>query len=157
MIATLRVAMPRWAWVPPVLRSARYWRLVGRFALWGPLIGGAPYLVFVITLPFVYLFGLGPALLAGLLFAAWLHAPGRHPHAPWRVAVGAICGAIACSAVALAFDPRHPLLPWGWLALHGVPAAILLAWWRRAPSSDARAAPRGDLYRPYTPGLPLKA
>ena len=153
MIATLRVAMPGWEWVPPVLRSARYWRVVGRFAVWGPLIGGAPYAVFMVTLPFIYLFGLAPALIAGLLFAAWLHAPGRHPHAAWRAVVGAICGALACAVTAFAFDLRHPLLPWAWLALHGVPAAALLAWRQRAPSSDIRAGGARDLYRPYARGV----
>ena len=128
MTTALTWAGPGWEWLPSVLRSARYWRMVGRFAIWGPLVGGIPYAWLVITLPFVYLFGLGPAVLAGMLFAAWLHAPGRRfPSAPWRAALGMLCGALACAVVAFAFDPRHPLGPWLFLSAHGVPAAVLLA------------------------------
>lgn len=121
-------AAPGWGWVPLALRSARYWRTVGRFALWGPLIGGAPYAVLIITVPFIYLFGLAPATLAGMLFAAWLLAPGRrYPSAAWRAALGMICGALACAAIALAFDPRHPFGAWMFLAVHGMPAAAIVA------------------------------
>ena len=128
MNIALRVATPGWDWLPPVLRSARYWRVVRRFALWGPLIGGAPYAALVITLPFIYLIGVLPATLAGMLFAAWLLAPGRrYPSGAWRAAVGMLCGALGCAVVALAFDMRQPLMPWAVLALHGVPAALLLA------------------------------
>jgi len=90
------------------LRSSQYWRTVGRFALLGPLIGGAPYAVFLVTIPFVYLLGVGPAVLAGMLFAAWLLAPGRYPSAPWRAGVGMLCGALACAAIALIFKVRDP-------------------------------------------------
>lgn len=127
-MTALRWALPDWAWLPPVLRSSRYWRTVGRFALLGPLIGGAPYAVLLVTIPFVYLFGLGPAVLAGMLFAAWLLAPGRrYPSAGWRAAIGMLCGALACAVIALAFQARDPLVPWAFLAAHGVPAGLILA------------------------------
>jgi hypothetical protein len=126
--ATLTLATPGWTWVPRVLRSRRYWRVVARFALLGPLIGGAPYAVLVFTLPFMYLIGLVPAALAGMLFGAWLLAPGkRHPHAAWRAAVGLVCGALACAAIALIVAAKEPLLPWLFLSLHGAPAALVLA------------------------------
>ena len=132
MITTLRVAMPGWDWLPPVLRSARYWRVVGRFALWGPLIGGAPYAMLVITVPIVYLVGVVPAALAGMLFGAWLLAPGRrYPSATWRAAVGALCAMLACAVVALAVDPRGMLMTWAFFAVHGVPAALALALTQR--------------------------
>lgn len=124
----LRHAVPGWDWIPPVLRGARYWRLVGRFALWGPLIGGAPYAVLVFTLPFIYLIGVVPALLAGMLFGAWLLAPARRqPSAAWRAAVGALCGAAGCAVVARVVDPHTVMTTWIFLALHGVPAALVLA------------------------------
>jgi CDP-diglyceride synthetase len=133
----LQVATPGWDWLPPVLRRARYWRVVRRFALWGPLIGGAPYAALVFTLPFIYLIGLVPALLAGMLFGAWLLAPGRrYPNKTWRAALGALCGALACAVVALAVDPRGLLMTWAYLALHGVPAALLLALTQK-PTVDA--------------------
>ncbi|HEU5296693.1 MAG TPA: hypothetical protein VFU71_18065 [Burkholderiaceae bacterium] len=135
-------AAPGWHWLPPVVRSTRYWRLVGRFAIWGPLIGGAPCAWMVITLPFIYLFGLGPAVLAGMTFAAWLLAPGRrYPDARWRAALGMLCGALGCAVVALALQPRHPLGAWVFLAAHGVPAALILALTlRRAPAARRTAA-----------------
>jgi hypothetical protein len=125
---TLRMAMPGWDWLPPALRSARYWRVVGRFALWGPLIGGAPYAVFVVTVPIVYLVGLVPAAVTGMLFGAWLLAPGRrYPSAAWRAALGMLCAALACAAIAWAIDRREPQVLGLVLALHDVPAALLLA------------------------------
>ena len=140
MITTLRlakVAVPGWDWIPPLLRSTRYWRVVGRFALWGPLIGGAPYAVFVITVPFIYLIGVVPATLAGLLFAAWLLAPGqRYPTAAWRAAVGVLCGALACAGVALGFDARGLPMTWAYLAAHGVPAALVLALTQKPPAAE---------------------
>jgi len=120
-------ALPGWQWVPPVVRAAPYWRTVARFAIWGPLIGGAPYAVFLITIPFVYAFGVVPALIAGLLFSAWLHVPARrYPGAGWRAAVGALAGAVGCAAVAPALDAQHALVPWALLAIHGVPAGALV-------------------------------
>lgn len=136
-MTALTWAVPGWTWLPPALRSSQYWRTVGRFALWGPLIGGAPYAVFLVTIPFIYLLGLGPAVLAGMLFAAWLLAPGRHPSAPWRAAVGMLCGALGCAAIALMFQVRDPLIPWAFLAAHGVPAGVILALAQRRPPATA--------------------
>ena len=128
MTTALTWTAPGWVWLPLVLRSSRYWRTVGRFALWGPLIGGAPYAVFVITVPFIYVFGIGPAVTAGMLFAAWLWSPGQcYPSAAWRAALGMLCGLLACGAIALVVQPSNPLVPWIVLAVHGVPAALILA------------------------------
>jgi hypothetical protein len=127
-MTALKWVVPGSRWVPPVLRSAHYWRTVGRFALWGPLIGGSPYAVFIITIPFIYLLGLAPAVLAGMLFAAWVLAPGRrYPSAGWRAIVGMFSGAVACASIALVVASRNPLMPWAFLAVHGIPAALLLA------------------------------
>ena len=129
---TLSRALPGWRWMPPLVRAAPYWRTVGRFALWGPLVGGAPYAVFVITIPFAYAIGLVPALVAGMLFSAWLHAPApRYPSAGWRAALGALCGALGCAAVAFALDARDARTAWAVLALHGVPAGALLGAMQR--------------------------
>ena len=84
-----RLRGPGVGWLPPVLRQPAYWRTVGRFALWGPLIGGAPYAWALVTLPFVYAIGVVPALLAGLLFAAWYHgSQGATPGLCWRLMAG---------------------------------------------------------------------
>ena len=124
---------PGWVWVPPLLCTRRYWRVVGRFALWGPLIGGAPYAWLVITVPFAFAIGFVPATLTGLLFGAWLLAPGRYPSAGWRAALGMLCALAACAAVALAVAPRAPLGAGVLLALHGVPAGLILALTQRTP------------------------
>ena len=136
---------PGWAWVPPALRQRAYWAMVGRFALFGPLIGGLPYVWLVIPIPFAYLFGLVPAMVAGMLFAAWWLAPSvRQPTAVWRATVGAVCGAAGCAVVAMAVSPSQPALPVVLLALHGVPAAMVLALAtgraRRRHARDRRAA-----------------
>jgi hypothetical protein len=115
---------------PPYDRAA-YWRTVGRFALYGPLVGGAPYAWVLFTLPFIYLIGFVPALLAGLLYAAWQHAPGlRAPNLAWRAVMGFVCGAAGSAAASFAGMAllQMPLLfTLGLLAVHGVPAALLLA------------------------------
>jgi hypothetical protein len=118
---------PGWGWAPTVLRQRAYWAVVGRFALFGPLIGGLPYVWMVITIPFAYMFGLVPATLAGLLYATWWLAPSvRKPTALWRATVGAVCGAVGCAAVALAVSPANPAFAVLLLGAHGVPAAIVL-------------------------------
>jgi hypothetical protein len=119
---------PGWHWVPRVLRQRAYWAVVGRFALFGPLIGGLPYVWMLITIPGAYVFGLAPATVAGLLYAAWLLAASvRRPTALWRATVGAVCGAAGCAAVALAVSPAQPAFTVLLLGAHGVPAAIALA------------------------------
>lgn len=125
------------------------WRTAGRFMAWGPLIGGAPYVWLLFPLPFAYAIGAGPAAVAGLLFGAWYHAPGRRvPGWPWRAAFGALAGA----AVALLTYAGS----WLWLArsdpfwalvvaVHGVPAAMILALTqrpgRRTPLTSPAATP----------------
>jgi hypothetical protein len=125
---------PGWGWLPVVLRSRAYWREVGRFALWGPLIGGLPYALFIVTIPFVYAIGLVPAVLAGLLFAAWAARPNLAlPPWPWRMAVGAMSGLAAALVVQLfmlahaTHANRAGFAAFGIVALHGVPAAVVLA------------------------------
>lgn len=118
---------PRSVWPLP-FATRRYWRTVARFALLGPLIGGAPYAVFVVTIPFVYAFGLGPAVVTGALYAAWSDWPGpRRAPVSWRVAMGVLCAAVGCAAIAMAVQPRSALEAWAFLAAHGVPAAAILA------------------------------
>lgn len=128
---TLALRFPGWAWLPQVLRSSGYWREVGRFAVWGPLIGGAPYAMFVVTLPFIYIIGLAPAIIAGLLFAAWITPQRQRVSAwPWRLAVGAGSAVLAAGLCMLAFDDnrgREGPIMFAVFALHGVPAAIALA------------------------------
>lgn len=127
---TLAVRGPGWAWLPAVLRSRAYWGEVRRFALWGPLIGGAPYAVFIFSIPFVYMIGLLPALATGLLFAAWVTQPStRTLPWPWRVAMAIACALLVAALAAAAMnsgDTPH----WFWgsvIAVHGVPAATVLA------------------------------
>lgn len=127
--------------LPRAWSAGTTWRTAGRFMAWGPLIGGAPYAWLLFPVPFAYAIGLGPAGVAGLLFGAWYHAPGRRvPSGPWRAAFGALAGA----AVALLTyagsllwqdrpDPFWALV----VAAHGVPAATILAWTQR-PGRRAR-------------------
>jgi hypothetical protein len=129
-MSALAVRGPGWAWLPAVLRSRAYWREVRRFVVWGPLIGGAPYAVFIVPIPFVYLIGLMPALCAGLLFAAWAAQPAaRAPAWPWRLAIGAACGlaVAALSEVMVNAGTTQHGFRFGLIAVHGVPAAAVLA------------------------------
>ena len=66
-IEGVHVRAPGWGWLPATLRRPAFWRIVAAFAIVGPLIGGAPYAIFIVTVPFIYLFGFVPALLAGLI------------------------------------------------------------------------------------------
>lgn len=139
MNAALALRGPGLGWLPRPLRSREYWAMVGRFAWLGPLIGGLPYVWLVVTLPFVFAIGLVPALIAGMLYAAWWLMPGvRRPTPVWRAVVGAICGAAGCAAVAAGFSPGSPGVPFMVLGVHGVPAAIALALATRASVSNAR-------------------
>jgi hypothetical protein len=125
------VRAPGLGWVPAVWRRAATWRTVGRFVVLGPLIGGAPYAIFLVTIPFAYLIGTGPALIAGVLFASWYHGrAGGTPSWPWRITVGALAGGAAAALAAVPFvvlaeqpDGFMPAL----IAVHGVPAAMILA------------------------------
>lgn len=123
-----RLKGPGLGWLPRPLRTRSYWALVARFALFGPFIGGLPYVWMVISLPFMFVIGVVPAFVTGLLYAAWWVSPGaRRPTPLWRAAVGAICGVLACAAVAAGFSPASPGTPFVVLAMHGVPAAVVLA------------------------------
>lgn len=128
MTTALALHGPGLGWLPRPLRSRDYWALAARFALIGPFVGGLPYVWMVISLPFMFVIGLGPALIAGMLYAAWWVTPGtRRPTPIWRAAVGAICGAVGCAVVAAGFSPSSPGMPFLILAAHGVPAALILA------------------------------
>jgi hypothetical protein len=129
-VTTLAVRGPGWAWLPAVLRSRAYWGEVRRFVIWGPLVGGAPYAMFIFPIPFMYMIGLIPALGAGLLFAAWVTQPAARVLAwPWRVAMGTACALLVAALAEVVIDSggtQH----WFWfgvIAVHGVPAAALLA------------------------------
>ena len=126
--ALMVLRAPGLSWLPQSVRSQDYWALVTRFALIGPFVGGLPYVWLVISLPFMFVIGLVPALIAGMLYAAWWVAPGtRRPTPLWRAAVGAICGAAGCATLAAAYSPSSPGLPFLVLSAHGVPAAVILA------------------------------
>ena len=149
MIALLVPRGPGTAWLPKPLRTESYWRMVGRFALLGPLIGGIPYVWLVITIPFIYLAGVVPATLAGLLYAAWWsHAAVRQPTGLRRVTVASISAAAACAFVAVLCAPRSAGLPFLFLAVHGVPAAAIMAQVTHAkgksttPKIESDAIPR---------------
>ncbi len=136
MRRALRVRGPGLGWLPAVWRRRATWRTVGRFALYGPFIGGAPYVIFMVTIPFIYIAGLLPALLAGLLFATWYHGSnGRTPTWPWRAAVGLLCGAapaVVAVFLATATQDSPDGFMAGFIAVHGVPAAVVLALTERA-------------------------
>ena len=143
-IATL--AMPRMhgpglAWLPAVWRQRATWRTVWRFLWLGPLIGGAPYVVFIVPIPFAYFIGAAPALIAGVLFATWYHGhAGRPPSWPWRALLGALSGAAAAAASALYFELAAAGPQWfmvGVIAVHGIPAAVILALLKTPPAADA--------------------
>ncbi len=125
-----RVRGPGLGWLPAVLRRRATWRTVWRFVWAGPLIGCLPYAWMLISLPFAYAIGVVPAVVAGLLFAAWYHGSrGRMPTWPWRAAVGAIAGlgGTAFVAVGLLLASREPAWFYvGVVAAHGVPAALVL-------------------------------
>lgn len=126
-----RVRGPGLGWLPAVLRQRATWRTVWRFVWAGPLIGGLPYLWMVVSLPFAYAIGALPAAVAGLLFAAWYHGmPGRVPTWPWRATVGALAGLGGTLGVALGMlwlQPEFEGFFVAVVALHGVPAALVLA------------------------------
>jgi uncharacterized BrkB/YihY/UPF0761 family membrane protein len=116
-----------------------YWRTVGRFAIWGPLLGGLPYNVFLVPIPFSYAFGLLPAVLCGLGFAWWWLAPQRRvPGWRWRALFGAVFGLLGCAVAALMFGLRPGFAAsasdlGATVALHGVPAGALVGAWQRPP------------------------
>lgn len=126
-----RIQGPGLAWLPAVLRQRDTWRTVWRFVWLGPLIGVLPWAWLVISIPLAYPLGAPPALVAGLLFAAWYHVPqGRTPTWPWRATMGLLAGVGGSTAVALVQLLFSGSVNWGYVgfvALHGVPAALVLA------------------------------
>lgn len=138
MTSTQRMwhVQPRWLVLAP-WRDLDHWRIVGCFVVFGPLLGGAPYNLLLFPLPFSYLLGIAPAAVAGLLYAGWWRAPGRRqPGLPWRLAMGALCGLAGCAVTAWGvtgelFSDQGLPFRLDFLALHGVPAATLLAASRR--------------------------
>lgn len=138
---------PGLGWLPAVWRRAATWKTVLRFVLLGPLIGGAPYVIFIFPIPFAYALGTLPALVAGLLFASWYHGTGRAPGAAWRALMGALAGGGAAAASALPFVLAATRPAWfmvGVVAVHGVPAALLLALLQKpAPSRLPRPGDGG--------------
>ena len=133
MSITFALRGPGLDWLPRPLRTREYWALVGRFVLFGPLIGGLPYAWLIITLPLVFGIGLGPALIAGMLYAAWWVTPSpRRPTPLWRATLAAICAIAGCAAVAWMWDTGSPGVPFVILAVHGVPAAVVLGLATRA-------------------------
>jgi hypothetical protein len=136
---------PGLGWLPAVWRRAATWKTVLRFVLLGPLIGGAPYVVFIFPIPFAYAIGALPALVAGMLFASWYHGAGRAPGAAWRALIGALAGGAAAAASALPFVLLAERPAWfmvGVVAAHGVPAALLLALLQKKPR-PAQPRPAG--------------
>lgn len=128
------LSAPGLGWLPAVWRHATTWKTVLRFVLLGPLIGGAPYAVFVFPIPFAYAIGALPALVAGMLFASWYHGAGRTPGAAWRALIGALAGVAAAAASAVPFVVAAGQPAWfmvGVVAVHGVPAAVVLALMQR--------------------------
>jgi hypothetical protein len=71
------LVLPGLGWLPRPVREPAYAQLVIRWVWLGPLLGGLPYNLFVLPIPFSLLIGGGPALIAGLLFGAWWLAPQR--------------------------------------------------------------------------------
>jgi hypothetical protein len=125
---------PGLAWLPAVWRRQATWKTVLWFGFWGPLVGGLPYVWLLFPIPFAYFIGGLPALFTGLLFACWAHA-GPLPKAKWRALVGALCALAAAAVSVVPFVVAAERPEWfmpAVIALHGVPAAVVLAlWWGR--------------------------
>jgi len=168
MIAALtlpRVHGPGLGWLPEVLRQRATWLTVWRFLWAGPLIGTLPYAWMLISLPVGYAIGAVPAAAAGLLFAVWYHGQhGRVPTWPWRATMGALAGGGATAVVAagmLMFGSEISGFYLGVVALHGVPAALVLGLLHnRGPSRPASAAtlpPPASPHAPIAPSTPAPA
>lgn len=143
-----RFRMPGIGWLPAVWRRGATWKTVLRFVVLGPLIGGAPYVVFILPIPFAYVIGAVPALVAGWLFATWyhaaVHAGGSAPSPLRRSAIGALSAAAAAAVVgaASAFGTNaSPAFSVALIAVHGVPAAVVLALLQRPAKPPGGGAP----------------
>lgn len=162
--ATLRLPPPRLrgpglGWLPAAWRRRETWRVVGRFVLLGPLIGGLPYAWLVFTLPFIYAVGVLPAFVAGVLHATWLGSAGagrRRPGVAPRAAMGALAGLGAAALTPLLLAPAfgEPSATFALvIAAHGVPAAMLLATAMTPVQPAAAPAPApARLLPPVEPG-----
>jgi hypothetical protein len=120
-------------------------KVVARALIFGPLVGGAPYNLFVLPIPLSYVIGSIPALFGGLLFAWWLDPVAKlaQPGAAMGALVGALCGTAGCWLTFALFGllwwpglgvpeligmaPVAIAQEWVWLiAAHGTVAGLLL-------------------------------
>jgi hypothetical protein len=174
LFAAVRARRPRLDRLLAVLRQRATLRTVWRFVWLGPWVGLMVIMVPAFLAAFLsnlrampprvaeplgigdlirsadlfitgaYFLGGPPALVAGLLFAAWYHGASRPPAWPRRAALGALAGLGGCFAVgalgglmeALGVLNRPGFLVW-WehsasLALSGVPAAVVVALLQKA-------------------------
>jgi hypothetical protein len=141
--------------------------VLGRYALFGPLIGGAPYVWTIIGIPFAYMLGIGPALVCGVLTLWWLRLGGTRAGlpGPWHAAAfGALFGAVGTFITQMvivmygrkSFDVIDGIagalysiegLPIKFILPHAVVAGAIMAAWtvrrlaRPAPARDATAFP----------------
>jgi hypothetical protein len=133
-------------------------KVVARALIFGPLVGGAPYNLFVLPIPFSYVIGSIPALFGGLLFAWWLDPVAKlaQPGAALGGLVGALCGAAGCwmtmALFALKWSPDLGLpelitaarttvwQAWAWvLPAHGLFAGLVLGAWIGRADTVARS------------------
>ena len=120
-----------WTRAKPVALTTLFW------GFWGPLAGGLPYVWMVFTIPFVYVGGGPPALVAGLLYALWQQRGQQEAASGWRRAGrGALCGLVGCAVFGPMVAGGHSDALWitAALALHGVPAGAILGAWCRGPN-----------------------
>ena len=145
-----------------VLRQRATWRTVWRSVWLGPWVGvlvasllnwlsmppqaaqpGGIWKELLSTdlIALVYAGGGPPALVAGLLFAAWYHGASRPPAWHRRAALGALAGlgtSAAVALVSLAAEGRIGIATADWwaypagIALLGVPAGVVVALLQRA-------------------------
>ncbi|MFZ4649527.1 MAG: hypothetical protein ACOYLV_02355 [Rubrivivax sp.] len=168
LVAASRVRRPLLKRLLAVLRQRATWRTVWRFVWLGPWMGLLlAFLIAWLSMPpqaaqpagiwkrlfstdliaAVYGAGGPPALVAGLLFAAWYHGAGRPPAWPRRAALGALAGLGAAAAGALVsllaaagelMQGRTGIATaylWAYpaaIALFGVPAGVVVALLQRA-------------------------
>jgi hypothetical protein len=136
----------------------RDWGLVAKLALLGPLIGGAPYNIFVFPIPFSYAFGIVPSTLSAIAYVYWLRLPGRRQPGPvHRAVIGGVCGALGCAATAVLAVGFHVsqypdataimlfCLPHGMLA-----GAVLGAWTTSHAGHDARGGEQAPIVPPLS-------
>ena len=79
-----------------------FWTTFFNCALAGPLFGGLPYNVVIVTIPFSYVMGGVPSLIGAALFVLWLRA-GPVPGTWHSAAYGGLFGAIGCVLTSMIF------------------------------------------------------